>query len=80
MHPASGAFVQRHADEDLAGAVLHLMCDDLRAAVATLEGKNVPCAGIREAEWGTFTTVRLPSGGSIGLYQPAHQTALGLES
>jgi len=30
-----------------------------------------------KAEWGSSTTLRLPSGGEIGLYQPTHETAIG---
>jgi hypothetical protein len=42
-----------------------------------LQAKGVSCTKIEEAEWGLKTTVRLPSGGEIGLYQPAHPTAIG---
>ncbi len=78
VHPAEERFVQRHADRDLLGAVLYLMCDDLGSQVKSLEAKSVSCVPIREAPWGKFTTVRLPSGGEIGLYQPTHPTALDL--
>jgi hypothetical protein len=32
---------------------------------------------VGRAEWGSSTTVTLPSGGEIGLYQPSHPTAIG---
>jgi len=54
------------------GAVLYLMCDDLGAFIAM----DVICTEIQETNWGTVTTIPLPSGGSIGLYQPKHATAL----
>jgi catechol 2,3-dioxygenase-like lactoylglutathione lyase family enzyme len=76
VHPGSGDFVQRHADQDLLGGVLYLMCDDLRSAIRTLDAKGVACSSVLEADWGIATTVRLPSGGAIGLYQPSHPTAL----
>ena len=76
IHPASGPFVQRHAEHELLGAVLYLMCDDVRATVKALQGKGVAAAEIEEAEWGLTTTIRLPSGGEIGLYQPTHPTAV----
>jgi hypothetical protein len=76
VHPAEGTFVQRHAEHDLLGTVLYLICADIRAAVNALEAKNVSCTPISEAEWGFFTIVRLPSGGKIGLYQPTHPTAI----
>jgi hypothetical protein len=78
VHPASEPFVQSHAGHDLLGFILYLMCDDVRAVVAELEAKNVACAPIDEAPWGLKTSVKLPSGGEVGLYQPLHQTALGL--
>jgi catechol 2,3-dioxygenase-like lactoylglutathione lyase family enzyme len=77
VHPSEGEFVQRHAEHDLAGTVLYLMCDDLRSTVASLAAGGVRCMEVEEAEWGAKTTIRLPSGGEIGLYQPAHPTAPG---
>ena len=57
-------------------AVLYLMCDDLSAFITLLKSKNVICTQIQETNWGILTTIPLPSGGSIGLYQPKHATAL----
>jgi predicted enzyme related to lactoylglutathione lyase len=78
VHPSEGSFVQQHAEHDLLGAVLYLLCDDVRATIRSLEAKNVLCTPIAEAEWGHFTIVALPSGGHIGLYQPTHPTAVDL--
>jgi hypothetical protein len=75
IHALDGEFTQLHADHPLLGAVLYLMCDDLRSMMRTLEAKNVKCSAVDEAEWGVKTTIRLPSGGEIGLYQPKHPTA-----
>ncbi len=75
IHPSSGRFVQRHAEHDLLGVLLYLMCDDLPSFIATLAAKGVRCTAIQEAEWGRSTTLPLPSGGAIGLYQPTHPTA-----
>jgi catechol 2,3-dioxygenase-like lactoylglutathione lyase family enzyme len=79
VHPSNGNFVQRHAEHDLVGTVLYLMCDELRSVIESLEAKNVRCTEIEEAECGLTTTIRLPSGGEIGLYQPTHPTALELD-
>lgn len=76
VHPAPAPFVQQHADHALLGTVLYLMCDDLGSFMRVLEGKGVACTEVEKAEWGLKTTIRLPSGGEIGLYQPAHPTAL----
>lgn len=76
LHPSMDNFVQAHAEHQLLGAILYLMCDDLDGVVKTLKSKNVSCTEIETAEWGIKTTVKLPSGGEIGLYQPTHLTAL----
>jgi catechol 2,3-dioxygenase-like lactoylglutathione lyase family enzyme len=68
-----------HAGQPLMGAVLYLMCDDLAAFVASLKGKNVECSSIETAPWGVTTTIALPSGSRIGIYQPRHPTALDLK-
>lgn len=75
VHPASagGAPAAAGATE------LYLMCDDLRAGIPVLEEKGARCAEVREERWGSVTSVALPGGGRLGLYQPRHPTALGLE-
>jgi catechol 2,3-dioxygenase-like lactoylglutathione lyase family enzyme len=79
FHPVDeGSTRQRHAERDLQRAVVYLMCDDLDAYVKLLSTKNVRCTEIERAEWGIKTTITLPSGGEIGLYQPLHKTALDL--
>ena len=78
IHPVEGEFSQSHAGRPLLGAVLYLMCDDLNAMIESLRHKNVRCSEIDRARWGIKTTILLPSGGEIGLYQPTHPTALNL--
>jgi hypothetical protein len=80
VHPAAENFVRPDAGHELFGAVLYLMCDDLRETVRSLSAKNVECAPLDEQRWGTRTSIRLPSGGAIGLYQPTHPTAIGIDS
>jgi hypothetical protein len=75
IHPGSGDFVQLHADQQLLGAVLYLMCDDLKSTTAALHKKKIECSEFIEAQWGMSTTIPLPSGDRIGLYQPRHPTA-----
>jgi len=57
---------------------LYFMCDDLPAEIAKLAEKGVQCTDVQEARWGSITSIRLPSGGSVGLYQPKHPTALDI--
>lgn len=51
---------------------LYLMCDNLKAEMASLTKQGVQCSEVEEARWGLITKMRLPGGGSIGLYQPKH--------
>jgi hypothetical protein len=76
IHPGEGEFVQMHAEHPMLGCVLYLMCDDLGSVIGLLKSKGVDCATPVEAEWGISTSIRLPSGGEIGLYQPTHPTMI----
>ena len=78
VHPGDGKFVERHAEHELSGSIVYLMCDDLRSTIETLHAKGAAATEIVEAGWGITTTVRLPGGGGLGLYQPRHATALSL--
>ena len=76
VHPSMDNFAQTHAEHSLLGAVVYLMCDDLNEMIEKLKSRNVSCTAIETAEWGITTSVKLPSGGEIGLYQPTHPTAI----
>jgi len=54
------------------------MRDDREAQIEFLNGRNVHCAGMQPAPWDRVTTIPLPSGGHIGLYQPLHTTTFNL--
>ena len=56
------------------------MCDDLRATMDSLKIKGAETTEIVQAGWGITTTVRLPGGGGLGLYQPRHATAIDLHA
>jgi predicted enzyme related to lactoylglutathione lyase len=60
---------------------LYLMCDDVHATVRELTEKGVSFAGdIEDAGFGLLTTLVLPSGARIGLYEPRHQIAADISS
>ena len=65
---------------DSSGAVeLYLVCDDVEQTVAELTAKGVPFEGpVRDQGWGQLTTIRLPGGGRLGLYEARHPTAFDL--
>lgn len=77
VHPATENFEHTHAGRPMLGAVLYLMCDNLEAMMKGLAEKGIQCSEIVEANWGRSTSIRLPSGGEIGLYHPRHATAIG---
>lgn len=63
-------------DDAKPGHELFLLCDDVEATVAELTAKGVETTGgVVDRGWGLFTTVVVPGGGTIGLYQPRHPTA-----
>jgi catechol 2,3-dioxygenase-like lactoylglutathione lyase family enzyme len=68
VHPADGPGSHQ----------LYLICDDLTATMAELATAGVHCAAITEARWGRLTSLALPGGGELGLYQPRHPLAIDL--
>jgi catechol 2,3-dioxygenase-like lactoylglutathione lyase family enzyme len=75
MPPAETAFHPSDANDV---HELYFMCEDLKAEMATLAEKGVRCSDVQEARWGSITKIQLPGGGKVGLYQPKHPTAIGI--
>jgi len=50
----------------------YLMCDDVEALVAELQGHGIVCDPIHNLGWGLITQALLPGGGKLGIYQPRH--------
>ncbi len=69
LPPSEAAF---HPAEANGSHELYLMCDDLEAEMKRLRGKGVECAPAHEERWGSLTSIPLPGGGKLGLYQPKH--------
>ena len=74
LPPAEAAF---HPSDENGVHELYFLCDDLKAEMASLAGKQVKCSEVQEERWGSITKMRLPGGGDLRLYQPKHPTALG---
>ena len=67
VHPAEG---QPHHE-------VYLMCDDIHGTVADLEAKGAEFGeGVVEQRWGLSTTLKLPGGGELPLYEPRHPSPL----
>jgi len=75
MPPAEAAFHPSDANDV---HELYFMCEDLKAEMAALAEKGVSCSDVQEARWGSITKIQLPGGGKVGLYQPKHPTAIGI--
>jgi hypothetical protein len=64
-----------HPDASNGKHELYLMCDDVNAEAARHAQRGIACGLVSDEGWGLLTTIRLPGGGSLGLYQPRHPTA-----
>jgi catechol 2,3-dioxygenase-like lactoylglutathione lyase family enzyme len=62
VHPAASG--DRHQ--------LYLMTGDVRQFVASMRGRGVPCDEVQMLPWGIVTSVTLPGGGKVGVYEPRH--------
>lgn len=77
VHPHDGDSAPNTHD-GVAGAAMYIMCDDLKSTMRSLEAKKATFASVQDEAWGIVTTLALPSGTKIGLYQPKHPTAVEL--
>jgi catechol 2,3-dioxygenase-like lactoylglutathione lyase family enzyme len=69
VHPSGGA----------TGHEICLMCDDLGATIEELKARGLECRGEpNEESFGVTTTLLLPGGVEVLLYQPAHRSPLDL--
>ena len=50
----------------------YLMCDDVKSFIAEMKEKGVECSDVHKEPWGLLTSVALPGGGSLGVYEPLH--------
>jgi len=70
------AEVAVHPAEENGRHELYLMCDDLQAEISSLRSRGIVCSDPHQERWGSVTSIRLPGGGEVGLYQPKHPIAL----
>ena len=59
---------------------LYLMCDDIETTVEELRAKGVEFTReISEEGFGLMTSLRLPDGSELAIYEPRHPSPLPLE-
>src|SRR5262245_44945925 len=68
VHPAEP--VHSSPPDGMLSASLYLMCEDVDKTIAELHAKHVTCSPIKTERWGKVTAITLPSGATLGLYQP----------
>ena len=52
---------------------LYLMVDDVKSFVADMAARGVTCGPVNDQRWGVLTSVTLPGGGTLGVYEPRHE-------
>jgi hypothetical protein len=62
VHPAEG---NDHHE-------FYFMCDDVTSFVSEMSRHNIACAAVQDQGYGLVTSVTLPGGGKLGVYQPRH--------
>jgi predicted enzyme related to lactoylglutathione lyase len=56
---------------------LYLMCDDVHATVEELKRKGVKFSRpTTDQGWGLVTSIKMPGGEELGLYEPKHPSPL----
>ena len=61
-----------HPAEQTEKHELYLMVDDVKAFVADMAARGVTCGPMNDERWGVLTSITLPGGGTLGVYQPRH--------
>src|SRR5262245_25435231 len=56
---------------------LYLMCADVEHFIGEMTSRRAVCDPVRDEGWGLLTSVRLPSGSKLGVYQPRHARPVG---
>jgi hypothetical protein len=48
------------------------MVDDIAGFTQQMGQRGVACAAVQDLGWGVLTTIALPGGGKLGVYEPRH--------
>src|SRR5678816_3751282 len=55
---------------------LYVMVDDVEAFVSAMKKKKVKCAPVSDQRWGLLTSIAMPGGGKLGVYEPKHASPI----
>jgi hypothetical protein len=55
----------------------YLLCDNVKTLIARLRKQRIKCTKPVDRGYGVFTTVTLPGGGRLSVYQPRHARPKG---
>lgn len=50
----------------------YFMCEDIDQFLVEMQIKNVSCGPVVDEGWGLITSIHLPGGGKLGVYEPRH--------
>jgi hypothetical protein len=67
-----------HPADEASGLEAYLMCEDLDRELARLSDLGVPTGPVSLRPYGRVSSLTLPSGAVMGLYQPTHPLATEL--
>jgi hypothetical protein len=67
-----------HPADQASGLDAFIMCEDLDQELARLHELDVPTGPISVRPYGRVSSLTLPSGAVMGLYQPTHPLAIEL--
>jgi hypothetical protein len=61
-----------HPSENSSDHEIYLMVDDVQGFVASMADRGIRCTEPRDQGWGVLTSMSLPGGGQLGVYEPRH--------
>jgi hypothetical protein len=68
-----------HPSADETGPEFYLMCNAIEATIARLEQQGARrLQPTTDAGWGLVSTIEIPGGIALGIYEPRHPTAIAV--
>lgn len=61
-----------HPGEAGTAQEFYLMCDDIAAFIDRMKAVGRDCTAPSDQRWGLLSSLTLPSGAKVGVYQPKH--------